>query len=210
MTLLNRFWRTMFARDRQANNNAAQAAATNASNYNNNNAGGFGNTAAPTNNIPPLASSAPTMPTTPSRASSASSAQTQGSRIETVVSSGCRMNGTLHCDSGIKIEGIFEGIVMTRGNLIIAEGAKVMADIQAYNIVVAGSLKGTITANKIEITETGRVWGDLTVNTLLLSEGSYLRGNTNMMGTDVEPLQLEPPKFDPIFPNIPVLEAPRR
>lgn len=120
------------------------------------------------------------------------------------------MNGTLHCDSGVKVEGIVEGIIMTRGNLIIAEGAKVMADVQAYNIVVAGSLKGNITANKIEITETGRVWGDLTVNTLLLSEGSYLRGNTNMMGTDIEPLQLEPPKFEPIFPNIPVLEAPRK
>jgi cytoskeletal protein CcmA (bactofilin family) len=120
------------------------------------------------------------------------------------------MNGTMHCDSGIKIEGIFEGVIMTRGNLIIAEGAKVMADIQAFNIVVGGSLKGNITANKIEITETGRVWGDLTVNTLLLSEGSYLRGNTNMMGTDIEPLQLEPPKFEPIFPNIPALESPKR
>ncbi|MCW1969397.1 MAG: polymer-forming cytoskeletal protein [Anaerolineae bacterium] len=203
----------MFARDRQANNNAAQPAANNASNYNNmnTNAGGYGNPAPPPpTNIPPLSSSAPSMSNTQPRSSSGSSTQGQSSRIETVVSSGCRVNGTLHCDSGIKIEGIVEGIVMTRGNLVIAEGAKVMADVQAYNIVVAGSLKGNITANKIEITETGRVWGDLTVNTLLLSEGSYLRGNTNMMGTDIEPLQLEPPKFDPIFPNIPVLEAPRK
>jgi len=39
------------------------------------------------------------------------------------------------------------------------------------------------------------VWGDLNVNTLLLNEGAFLRGNTNMQG-DVEPPALEPPEMD--------------
>jgi len=43
------------------------------------------------------------------------------------------------------------------------------------------------------VLETGRVWGDLTVNSLLISEGAYLRGQTTMH-TDIEPPLIEPPK----------------
>jgi len=38
------------------------------------------------------------------------------------------------------------------------------------------------------------VWGDLSVNSLLLHEGSYLRGSTNM-GGDIEPPAFEPPRI---------------
>ena len=79
------------------------------------------------------------------------------------------------------------------GNLVIGESATIVADIQAYNITVSGTIKGNITANKIEIMETGKVWGDLSVNSLLLNEGAFLRGNTNMQG-DLEPPVIEAPK----------------
>jgi len=45
----------------------------------------------------------------------------------------------------------------------------------------------------VEILETGRVWGDLTINSLLLNEGAYLRGQTTMHG-DIEPPMIEPPR----------------
>lgn len=115
-------------------------------------------------------------------------------KIETVIGPNCRMTGTLQSDGGIRVEGIFEGNLQTTGNLVVAESAKVIAEIQAYNVTVSGQVKGNVTANKVEITETGKVWGDLNVNTLLLHEGSYLRGSTNM-GGDVEPPAFEPPRI---------------
>ncbi len=121
------------------------------------------------------------------------------SKIETTIGPNSRMNGTLQSDGGIRIEGIFEGVLQTTSSLVIAETAKVIAEIQAYNVVISGQVKGNITANKIEITETGKVWGDLNVNTLLLHEGAYLRGNTNMAG-DVEPPEFEPPRIAPPRP----------
>ncbi len=120
-------------------------------------------------------------------------------KIETIIGPNCRMNGTLQSDGGVRIEGVFEGMIQITGNLVVAESAKVIADIQAYNISISGQVKGNITANKIEITETGKVWGDLNVNTLLLHEGAYLRGNTNMSG-DVEPPAFEPPRIAPPRP----------
>lgn len=110
----------------------------------------------------------------------------QPAKIETVIGANCRMNGVLQSDGGIRIEGMFEGQIQTAGNLIVSESARVVAEVQAYNVVVSGQIKGNVTANRVEITETGKLFGDLNVNTLLLNEGAFLRGQTNMAG-DVEP-----------------------
>lgn len=120
-------------------------------------------------------------------------------KIETVIGPNCRMTGTLQSDGGIRIEGIFEGTLQATGNLVVTESARVIAEIQAYNVIISGQVKGNITANKVEITETGKVWGDLNVNSMLLHEGAYLRGNTNMLG-DVEPPAFEPPRIAPPRP----------
>jgi cytoskeletal protein CcmA (bactofilin family) len=129
-------------------------------------------------------------------------ASTQSAKIETVIGPNCRMNGMLQSDGGIRIEGVFEGQIQTTGNLVVADTAKVVAEIQAYNVVVSGSLKGNVTANRVEITESGKLWGDLNVNSLLLNEGAYLRGQTNM-GGDVEPPMIEAPKVTTARPVSP-------
>lgn len=120
-------------------------------------------------------------------------------KMETVIGPNCHMSGLLQSDGGVRIEGEFDGQIHTTGNLVIAETAKVVAEVQAFNIVVSGSLKGNVTANRLEIMETGKLWGDLSVNSLTLMEGAYLRGQTNMQG-DIEPPMLEAPKVTPARP----------
>ncbi len=116
-----------------------------------------------------------------------------GSKIETVVGPNCHMQGTIQSDGGMRIDGVFQGEIDTAGNLIIGESAKVIAEIKANNVSISGAVKGNISGNRVEILETGKVWGDLRVNSLLLNEGAYLRGQT-MMHADIEPPMIEPPK----------------
>ena len=130
------------------------------------------------------------------------------SKMETIIGANCQMSGVMKSDGGIRIEGIFDGQIQTAGNLVIAESAKVLADIQAFNIVVSGTVKGNITANKLEVTETGRVFGDLNINSLMLAEGAYMRGQTNMTG-DVEPPMIEAPRVAPVRPALAEIEAPK-
>ncbi len=113
--------------------------------------------------------------------------------IETIVGPNAHFRGDVQSDGGARIEGVFEGTIDVTGNLIIGEGAKVVADISAHNISISGGVKGDIEGTKVEILENGRVWGNLTVNSLLLNEGAYLRGKTTMQG-DIEPPMIEPPK----------------
>ena len=117
----------------------------------------------------------------------------KGLKIETVIGPNAHFRGDIQSDGGAHVEGVFEGTIDITGNLIIGEGAKVIADISAHNISISGAVKGDIEGNKVEILENGRVWGNLTVTSLLLNEGAYLRGKTTMQG-DVEPPMIEPPK----------------
>lgn len=118
---------------------------------------------------------------------------TKPTEIETIVGANAYFRGDIQSDGGARVEGIFEGMIEVTGNLIIGEGAKVIADIKANNISISGAVKGDITANKVEILDNGRVWGNLKVSSLLLNEGAYLRGQTTMAG-DLEPPMIEAPK----------------
>jgi cytoskeletal protein CcmA (bactofilin family) len=117
-------------------------------------------------------------------------------KIETIIGPNAHFRGDIQSDGGIRVDGIFEGTIDITGNLVIGESAKVIAEVSANNISISGAIKGNITGNRVEILKTGRVWGDLTINSLLLEEGAYLRGQTMMHG-DIEPPLIEPPKPKP-------------
>ncbi len=130
---------------------------------------------------------------TPTQSPKQSISKTVSRDIETIIGPNCHIQGSIQSDGNMRIQGIFQGEIDTAGNLIIGESAKIVAKIEANNVSIAGAVKGDVSANRIEILETGRVWGDLTVNSLLLNEGAYLRGQT-MMHADLEPPMIEPPK----------------
>lgn len=115
-------------------------------------------------------------------------------KIETIIGESADFNGHLKAEGGVRVDGAFEGLIETAGNVIIGEGAKVLADITARNVSVAGSVKGNIVANgRLEILATGRVWGDIQVTSFLIDEGGVFRGQSLMQSSD-EPLMIEAPR----------------
>jgi cytoskeletal protein CcmA (bactofilin family) len=47
-------------------------------------------------------------------------------------------------------------------------------------LIVAGSVKGNITAQRLEIAKSGRVWGDVVTSSFTTEEGAFLRGKITM------------------------------
>jgi cytoskeletal protein CcmA (bactofilin family) len=81
----------------------------------------------------------------------------------------------------VRIEGAFDGEIALRGLVVIGERGRVTCDhIRAMTVIVAGSIKGNITANKVEITRTGRVWGDVVTMSFSTQEGAFLKGKITM------------------------------
>jgi cytoskeletal protein CcmA (bactofilin family) len=102
-------------------------------------------------------------------------------RVTSVLGSGIIWNGNLSGSGGVRIEGAFEGDINLRGLLVVGETGRVTCQhLQANVVIVAGAVRGDITAEKIEIRSTGRVWGDVVTAAFATEEGAFLRGQIRM------------------------------
>ncbi len=102
-------------------------------------------------------------------------------RVTSVLGSGIIWKGKLTGQGGVRIEGTFEGEISIEGMVVIGETGKVTCDnVRANIVIVAGGVNGGITADKLEIRKTGRVWGDVTIAAFSTEEGGFLRGQITM------------------------------
>ena len=83
----------------------------------------------------------------------------------------------------LRINGSFEGKLETKGTLTIGENAKVRAHIQGDRIVIAGKVKGDITATQsLSVVAPGVIEGNVTTPRLSVTEGAILEGQLSMLG----------------------------
>jgi cytoskeletal protein CcmA (bactofilin family) len=113
--------------------------------------------------------------------------------IETILGPNTRAQGDLQSSGGVRIDGDFEGSIDIAGNLIVGEAATVVATISAHNVQIQGTVQGDVSAKRLEILDTGKLWGDIAVDSFVLDDGGFYRGQSKMQG-DVEPPLLEAPR----------------
>ena len=102
-------------------------------------------------------------------------------RITSVLGNGVVWKGMLAGSGGVRIEGTYEGEISLRGVLVVGETGNVTCkDLRAHMVVVAGAVRGDITAEKVEIRRTGRVWGNVVTASFTTEEGAFLRGQIRM------------------------------
>lgn len=90
----------------------------------------------------------------------------------TVIAKGDVLVGRLEMSGHGQVLGRLEGQIACTGELLIGPEAVVKADVQAADLVVAGSLCGDVVIRgRLKITSTGRLEGDAHVGSLLVQEG---------------------------------------
>ncbi len=102
-------------------------------------------------------------------------------RVSTVLGPGIHWIGDLHGTGGVRIEGTMQGEIVIKGLVVIGETGKVICpELKAETVVVAGTVQGNITCQKLEIRSTGRVWGDVVAVNFSSEDGAFLRGQMRM------------------------------
>jgi cytoskeletal protein CcmA (bactofilin family) len=102
-------------------------------------------------------------------------------RVTSVLGPGIVWKGDLSGSGGIRIEGAFEGEIAIRGLLVVGESGRVTCQhLRANVVIIAGAVRGDITAEKVEIRSTGRVWGNVVTAAFATEEGAFLRGQIRM------------------------------
>jgi len=93
------------------------------------------------------------------------------------------MQGSLYFKDpvNLKISGTFTGNLDTRGILTIGNTAKVEANIKGDNVIIAGRIKGDITAKKmLVLMPTAILNGNISAPKLNIVEGAIFQGNCTM------------------------------
>lgn len=102
---------------------------------------------------------------------------------EKVLDVDASMQGTLIFKDSVnlKINGRFEGVLNTKGNLMIGDTAVVSADITGESIIVAGTVNGNITAARdLKLISPAKVTGDIKTPLLSIAEGAIFDGTCAM------------------------------
>jgi cytoskeletal protein CcmA (bactofilin family) len=90
----------------------------------------------------------------------------------TVISEGDVLVGRLAMSGNGQVLGTFDGDVMCPGELLVGADARVRADIETHDLVIAGHVHGNvIVRGRLKITTTGRLEGDAHVGSLIVQEG---------------------------------------
>ncbi|MCO6452086.1 MAG: polymer-forming cytoskeletal protein [Caldilineales bacterium] len=122
----------------------------------------------------------------------------QPDRIEVHIGPNANMTGNIKCDGSVKIDGVFDGgHIETLGNVIIGSEARVLADIKARTVSVAGAYRGELNAQRLELLEGGQIWGVIRVASFLLDDDAFMHGELIMVKDGEE---------EPIFPASPAVK----
>ncbi|HEX2923379.1 MAG TPA: polymer-forming cytoskeletal protein [Chloroflexota bacterium] len=107
--------------------------------------------------------------------------QQDSDEAETVIGAQSSFDGTLKCQTNLRIRGTAQGEISCGKSVVIEESAKVNANIKSANVVVAGQVEGSIVCEgRLEVMATGRVSGELTAAVLIIQEGAFFEGHLTM------------------------------
>ena len=100
-----------------------------------------------------------------------------GNGAASVVGRSARVRGRVSGDGDLRVEGSIDGDVAIKGELVVAGGGTVAADVQAGSVVVEGAIDGDIAASgSVAIRPGARVAGLIRAASLSIDEGASLAG----------------------------------
>ena len=112
----------------------------------------------------------------------------------TIVGERARIKGKFDIADSIQLECEVGGELNVGGKLVIGEKGVVNANVQTVDAIIMGHYEGTMVATgNVEITETGRVSGNITTDSLVISKGGFFNGNVtkmNELASDSRPVYL--------------------
>lgn len=163
---------------------------------------------------PKPAAAAPVMATSAAKPNPNSSAAASASAVRakpstgggpSIISPDLKVIGNLLTEGDLQIEGTVEGDI--RANLLtIGEHATIRGEVVAEDVVVNGLVVGRIRGQKVRLTSTGRVEGDILHKTIAIEAGAHFEGSVHrsedpINGAASAPQQAKPTAVPGAVPN---------
>jgi cytoskeletal protein CcmA (bactofilin family) len=105
----------------------------------------------------------------------------------TVIGAGTHIKGEMVFDSDALILGTFEGRISTKGEIQIGQQAVCKAAIEGASVIVDGQVEGDVLGTeRVYLSATARVIGNIVAAALVVAGGACLNGHCRVGRGDVE------------------------
>lgn len=102
-------------------------------------------------------------------------------QISTIIGMSAECNGDFTADGAIRIDGTINGNVVVTDTVIVGASGCINGDIHAQKVIIGGEVYGNLDVpEKVELTSTARLIGDITTNGLVIDEKAIFQGSCNM------------------------------
>jgi cytoskeletal protein CcmA (bactofilin family) len=103
-------------------------------------------------------------------------------KIKTTLGKETNFNGIMRFKDSLKIDGKFQGEIVSNGFLYIETGAVVKANIKVGSIIIGGVVRGNVEAvEKLEMLASGQVFGNIRTSKLKIADGVVFDGKCEMI-----------------------------
>lgn len=107
-------------------------------------------------------------------------------KIGTIIGKGNVIGGDFSAPNSVRLDGEIEGNVTVGGLLVVGSRGKIVGNVTASEAIIGGEVYGDIVApDKIEITETARVIGNIQTKVIVVDEKAVFQGSIDMYQEDV-------------------------
>ena len=107
------------------------------------------------------------------------------SEVVSIIAPGMKVVGDCSSDGIVRIEGRVDGRIKAAKSVVVGKEGVVIGDIETQDLIVAGRVSGTITAqSRVELQASCHVEGDIRSRRIKLDEGGRVDGRLHM-GADV-------------------------
>ncbi len=102
---------------------------------------------------------------------------------ETVIGASIKVKGNFIGQGNIVIEGTLEGSLKTDANIFVGEKAKVVANIDANDLIIYGDVRGNLKVkNYLSLGATAKINGDIQFGALSVEKGAVINGQLSSNG----------------------------
>ncbi len=104
-----------------------------------------------------------------------------GPGMHNILSAGTVLTGNLVTDDDIRIDGVIEGNIVSKGKIIVGGNGVVSGDIECHNLDLMGKITGNVQCTEIVILRSSsHMMGDIKTQTIEIEPGARFSGLCKM------------------------------
>ncbi len=101
-----------------------------------------------------------------------------------IINTGTYLEGTIETKGSLQINGKVKGMVKAADEVRVGRSGEIIGEVYAKSARIAGKIEGDVyIEQKLTLEETSYLNGNLTASKLIIDEGAYFNGKSDMSGS---------------------------